>query len=158
MGHWWYIDRYGPRLLDEYARLGVTNVRLAIDWLHIEAVQGERHFEKLDPIFDGFKERNIDVLPVIATMPPWATQNGGECFVNHLVCRLDHDRVADFQATMEEVVARYPQVKTWEFWNEPEMWESMLTRREPRPRPHRRNAGRRLWTRFADAAAGAVRR
>lgn len=125
VGHWWYIDRYGSRLLDEYARLGVTNVRLAIDWLHIEAVQGERHFEKLDPIFDGFKERNIDVLPVIATMPPWATQNGGECFQNHLVCRLDHERVADFQITMSEIVARYPQVKTWEFWNEPEMWESM---------------------------------
>lgn len=125
VGHWWYLDRYGPRLLDQYANLGVTNVRLAVDWLHIEAVQGERHYDKLDPIINGLRDRGIDVLPVVATMPPWATLNGGECFLNHLVCRLNRAQVGEFQESMTELVKRYPHITTWEFWNEPEMWEGM---------------------------------
>jgi hypothetical protein len=36
VGHWWYLQRYGDALLDEYVRLGVTNVRLAVDWRDIE--------------------------------------------------------------------------------------------------------------------------
>lgn len=125
VGHWWYADRYGPRLLDEYAALGTTNVRLAIDWLHIEAVEGDRRFEKLDPIFFGLRDRGIDVLPVIATMPPWATWNGAECFESHLKCRLNRDNVQAFQTTMGAIATRYPHVRTWEFWNEPEMWDGM---------------------------------
>ena len=49
-GHWWYVDRYGAPLVDQYARLGVTNVRLAVDWVHLEAVEGKRDFSRLDPI------------------------------------------------------------------------------------------------------------
>lgn len=128
VGHWWYADRYGPRLLDEFASVGTTNVRLAIDWLHLEAVQGERHFIKLDPIMFGLRDRGIDVLPVVATMPPWATWNGAECFQAHLKCRLNREHVQAFRETMRILVARYAHVKTWEFWNEPEMWDGM---REP---------------------------
>src|SRR5439155_15724903 len=42
-GHWWHLDRYGGRLLDEYARLGVTNVRLSVDWVLIEPAEGQRN-------------------------------------------------------------------------------------------------------------------
>jgi hypothetical protein len=124
-GHWWYADRYGPRLLDEFTALGVTNVRLAVDWLHIEAVQGEVHFEKLDPIIFGLRDRGIEVIPVIATMPPWATWNGAECFESHLKCRLNREQVKGFQTTMSLLVQRYSHIRNWEFWNEPEMWENM---------------------------------
>ncbi len=125
VGHWWYADRYGPRLLDEYAEVGTTNVRLAVDWLHIEVVEGDRRFDQLDPIIFGLRDRGIDVLPVVATMPPWATWNGAECFESHLKCRLNRDNVAAFQTTMSIMARRYAHVKTWEFWNEPEMWEGM---------------------------------
>ena len=29
------------------------------------------------------------------------------------------------QTTMTELVARYPEVRRWEFWNEPEMWAGL---------------------------------
>jgi hypothetical protein len=125
VGHWWYADRYGQRLLDEYAAIGATNVRLAIDWLHIEPVEGERSFDRLDPIIFGLRNRGIDVLPVVATMPPWATWNGQECFLAHLKCRLNRENVRGFQTTMGVLARRYAHIRTWEFWNEPEMWEGM---------------------------------
>lgn len=125
VGHWWYLDRYGPRLLDEYERLGVTNVRLAVDWLHLEAVEGQRTYGRLDPIMDGLRQRGIEVVPVIATVPPWAAENGGECWLAHLACRLNPEKMPEFQETMRELIARYPHVRRWEFWNEPEMWEGL---------------------------------
>jgi hypothetical protein len=125
VGHWWYADRYGPRLLDEYAAVGATNVRMAIDWLHIEPVEGERSFDRLDPIILGLRDRGIDVLPVVATMPPWATWNGEECFLEHLKCRLNRENVVGFKTTMSALARHYPHIRTWEFWNEPEMWEGM---------------------------------
>jgi hypothetical protein len=127
VGHWWYTARYGDRLLNEYAALGVTSVRLAIDWQHIEPIRGERHFERLDPILSGFRARGIEVLPVIATAPSWATRNGDECYVMPLSCQLDRQIVGDFQLTMMEIVSRYRNITTWEFWNEPEGWKGMRT-------------------------------
>jgi cellulase (glycosyl hydrolase family 5) len=125
VGHWWYINRYGPRLLDEYAALGVTSVRLAVDWEEIEPIQSERHFERLDPIFLGLRDRGIDVLPVIATVPSWAATNGEACFFMPLSCVLDRTKLDAFKITMRELVARYRHVSNWEFWNEPEGWQGM---------------------------------
>jgi hypothetical protein len=125
VGHWWYIERYGPRLLDEYAALGVTNVRLAVDWQHIEPIQGQRTFERLDPIFQGLRTRGIEVLPVVATVPSWAALNGDECYFMPLSCLPNQQKIGEFQATMSELVSRYGHVSTWEFWNEPEGWKAM---------------------------------
>lgn len=125
VGHWWYVEKYGSRLLDEYAALGVTSVRLAVDWQHIEPIPGVRHFERLDPILLGFHSRGIEVLPVIATAPSWATLNGDACYFMPLSCRLDRAKVGEFQATMREIVGRYRHLPNWEFWNEPEGWQGM---------------------------------
>jgi hypothetical protein len=125
VGHWWYVDRYGTPLVDQYARLGVTNVRLAVDWVHIEAVEGKRDFSRLDPIMAAFQDRGIEVVPVLATVPPWASYNGADCFQDHLACRLNPDKIPEFKQTMRLLVERYPEVRRWEFWNEPEMWQDM---------------------------------
>jgi hypothetical protein len=125
VGHWWYMERYGERLLDEYVALGVTNVRLAVDWRQIEETEGELNFDRLDPVMDGFQERGIEVVPVVATVPTWASLNAPDCEQNTLACQMDPEKVPQFEWTMRQLVARYPEVLRWEFWNEPEMWVSM---------------------------------
>ncbi|MBI4493015.1 MAG: cellulase family glycosylhydrolase [Chloroflexi bacterium] len=124
-GHWWFVERYGTRLLDEYVKLGVTNVRLAVDWLQIEPAEGMPTFDRLDPIMDAFLERGIEVVPVVATIPAWASLNPPECVQNTMTCQLNPEKLPRFQATMRQLVARYPEARRWEFWNEPEMWVSM---------------------------------
>src|SRR5688500_3949753 len=44
VGHWWYVERYGAPLLDEYVKLGATSVRLPIDWIQLERVEGQVQF------------------------------------------------------------------------------------------------------------------
>jgi hypothetical protein len=126
VGHWWYVQRYGDALLDEYVRLGVTNVRLAIDWRDIEEVaEGQRSYAHLDPIMDAFAERGIEVVPVVAAIPVWASLNPAECASDTKMCSLNITKLAAFQSTMTDLVARYPEVSRWEFWNEPEMWAGL---------------------------------
>ena len=126
VGHWWYLQRYGDALLDEYVRLGVTNVRLAVNWRDIEQFEeGQRSYAQLDPIMDAFAERGIEVVPVVAAIPVWASLNPTECASDTQVCSLNITKLAAFQSTMTELVARYPEVRRWEFWNEPEMWAGL---------------------------------
>jgi hypothetical protein len=126
VGHWWYLQRYGDALLDEYVRLGVTNVRLAVDWRDIEEFEeGQRSYADLDPIMDAFADRGIEVVPVVAAIPVWASLNPTECASDTQLCSLNITKLPAFQSTMTELVARYPEVRRWEFWNEPEMWAGL---------------------------------
>ena len=124
-GHWWHMTRYGDRLLDEYDRLGVINVRLAIDWILIEPSEGRRDWTRLDPIMAGFRDRSIEVLPVISSIVPWATTNPDECSRSALSCLPDRNKTAAFQDTIRQLAVRYPELRRWEFWNEPEMWDGV---------------------------------
>lgn len=126
VGHWWYIQKYGDALLDHYVRLGVTNVRLTVDWRDIEEFKpGERNYGHLDPIMDAFADRGIEVIPVVATIPVWASLNPAECASDTQMCSLDITKLSAFQSTMTDLVRRYPEVRRWEFWNEPEMWAGL---------------------------------
>jgi phage tail protein X len=126
VGHWWYVQRYGDALLDQYVRLGVTNVRLAVNWRDIEELtEGERSYAVLDPIMDAFADRGIEVVPVVAAIPVWASLNPTECAADTKMCSLNITKLAAFQSTMTDLVARYPEVRRWEFWNEPEMWAGL---------------------------------
>ncbi len=90
VGHWWYLQRYGDALLNHYVHLGVTNVRLAMDWRDIEQFQeGQRSYAHLDPIMDAFADRGIEVVPVVATIPVWASLNPTECASDTQLCSLN---------------------------------------------------------------------
>jgi hypothetical protein len=124
--HWWFLERYGSPLLDHFVTLGVTSVRLTVDWLQIEPAEGQMSFQRLDPFMDAFQARGIEVVPVVATIPAWASLNPDQCRPeNSMLCYLNPEKLSSFEASMRRLVVRYPEVRRWEFWNEPEMWLSM---------------------------------
>lgn len=125
VGHWWFLDRDLDRFLGAYADLGVTTVRIAVDWWQIEPEEGRRDFSKTDRLFGALLERGIEPVPVYATIPPWASANPGRCRERTLACEPDLAKLAAFEVTAVELVGRYPRVVRWEFWNEPEMWPGM---------------------------------
>ena len=124
-GHWWHVDRFGSGFVDQYARLGVTNVRLAVDWSAIEPAEGQLDFTRLDPVMAAFRQRRIEVVPVVASVPLWAALNPDECGQQNVTCLLNRDKLDDFRETMGQLVGRYPEARRWEFWNEPEMWYAL---------------------------------
>src|SRR5205807_2673352 len=102
-GHWWHLARYGDRLLDEYARLGVSNVRLSVDWVLIEPAEGQRSWASLDAIMAGFRNRGIEVLPVISSVVPWASTNPEACARSALSCLPDRDKTTAFEETVRQI-------------------------------------------------------
>jgi hypothetical protein len=125
VGHWWYLEQNLPRFLDAYSDLGVTSVRIAIDWRQVEPEEGRRDFARTDRLFGALLERGIEPLPVFATIPVWASVNPEVCREQILNCEPDQAKLEAFTATSAELVGRYPRVTRWEFWNEPEMWPAM---------------------------------
>jgi hypothetical protein len=103
----------------------VTNVRLSVDWRDFESGEGERSFERLDPIMDAFADRGIEVVPVVATVPVWASLNPSECASNTRLCSMNVAKLGAFRSAMRDLVGRYPEARRWEFWNEPEMWAGL---------------------------------
>ena len=125
VGHWWFLEQNLDRFLAAYADLGVTTVRLAVDWRQIEPEEGRRDFSKTDRLFGALLERGIEPVPVYATIPPWAARNPEPCRARDLACEPEPSKLEAFVATAAELVGRYPRVVRWEFWNEPEMWPGM---------------------------------
>jgi len=125
VGHWWFLDANLPRFLDAYRDLGVTTVRIATDWGQIEPEEGRRDFARTDRLFAALLERQIEPLPVVATIPPWASRNPDACGARPLSCEPDPGKLGAFEATSAALVGRYPRISRWEFWNEPELWPGM---------------------------------
>jgi hypothetical protein len=125
VGHWWYLEPNLARFLDAYADLGVTTVRITVDWRQIEPEPGRWDFARTDRLFGALIERGIEPVPVFATIPAWASLNPEACRVKELSCEPDPDKLAGLEITSLLLVSRYPRVTRWEFWNEPEMWPGM---------------------------------
>jgi len=97
--------------LDRLQDLGVDIVRVTLDWRATEPTAGTEDWSTIDPIVQGLHERNIAVLLTLYGSPAWA--NGGRA---ENVAPSNGTAFAAFAAT---VAKRYPFVKKWEIWNEP---------------------------------------
>lgn len=97
------------------ASLGVTNVRIQIDWPTVEKADGQFDWRALDQIVDSANAHNLGVLAVVSRTPSWA---GGGILGN---TPPDPAVYADFVGA---VANRYSNraagtIGAYEIWNEP---------------------------------------
>ena len=123
-GHWWRLNEYLDVFIYHLTTLGVTNVRLGIDWAQFDKKSGY-DWVMFDRILNRLNEEGIRVVGLFVTIPPYLSENPSECESNQLMCKLSHDKVTEFRNAVRAVVERYDFIDHWEFWNEPEMWETM---------------------------------
>ncbi|HXG75357.1 MAG TPA: family 1 glycosylhydrolase [Gaiellaceae bacterium] len=106
---------FGPgRLADRVARLdrlGFDAVRVTLDWHRIEPAPGEHRWSRADRLLRALHARGLAPVVTLWGTPPWA--NGG---FGPNVAPL---RADDFRAFAEAAAARYPFVRHWVLWNEP---------------------------------------
>jgi hypothetical protein len=107
--------RSGPGTLDQRLdrldALGVKLVRLNMMWSEVEARPGVYDWSGYDPVMQGMKAHHIETVLTLYTTPGWA--NGGR------PTNWAPTSAATFAAFARRAALRYPWVKRWLIWNEP---------------------------------------
>jgi hypothetical protein len=125
--HAWWLDPevYGDQLLAAIDDLGVTTVRLSIDWRRFEPTQGQYDWTLYDTVLGELAARHLVIVATFNTIPGWASVDQASCddqATEVQTCQLRADMRGAFEAAMRAAVTRYAWIQYWEFWNEPEMW------------------------------------
>jgi hypothetical protein len=100
------------RALELIKELGVSIIRVDFSWNHIEKEKNIFDFQRLDCIVSACQKNNIQILGVLGYSPPWTGNNW-------------NSPPSDVKALLNYIattIKRYPDVKYWEFWNEPDYY------------------------------------
>jgi hypothetical protein len=125
--HAWWLDPdvYGDQLFPALDDLGVTTVRIGIDWKRFEPQPGEFDWSMYDRVFGELARRNIEIVANFNTIPYWASIDQAGCAIEWREiydCELNPEKYDAYEEAVEAAVSRYAWIEYWEFWNEPEMW------------------------------------
>jgi hypothetical protein len=123
--HAWWLDQHLDRFVAAYHDLGVTTLRLSIDWKRIEPTPGEYQWQLYDRVLNRLVDEGFTIVGVFVTVPAWAASDTVGCAIEQhepRACDLPEARRADFERVVRATVGRYPFIRHWEFWNEPELW------------------------------------
>src|SRR5262245_41991104 len=107
--------RAGPSTLEQRLErldsLGVKLVRLNVKWNEVEPRPGVYDWSRYDPVIDGLKAHGIEAMLTLYSTPPWANRGRP---VNWAPTS-----GRTFAAFARKAALRYPWVKRWLIWNEP---------------------------------------
>jgi hypothetical protein len=99
--------------LDTIDRLGVDLVRFTIRWDEVERRQGRFSWGRTDQVLRGLNNRRIQTVVTLVGTPSWA--NGGKA------PRFAPPSGKDFAIFAGTAARRYPFVRYWLIWNEPNL-------------------------------------
>jgi hypothetical protein len=106
---------YGPGTLDarldELDALGAGVVRVTIVWPEVEPTRAAANWDRYDLLLNGLHARGISPLVTLWGAPRWS--NGGKS------PNWTPTRPTTFAGFAHRAAARYPFVRMWAIWNEP---------------------------------------
>jgi hypothetical protein len=105
---------FGPGSLSERTadlrRLGLDVVRVTLDWHRIETAPGRYDWRRSDRLLRALRARDLDPVVTLWGTPRWAGSGSPNSAPS---------RPADFTRFARAVASRYPFVRHWTMWNEP---------------------------------------
>jgi hypothetical protein len=144
----------GTSAFPVYERLGVDVFQDQLRWSRIAAERPANAKDPNDPAYEWpptvdlaireARRRGIDVALMITSAPGWA--NGGRAEIRA------PDDAADFADFVTAAARRYPDVRHWMIWGEPNRSDRFLPNRPGEP------VGPRRYAELLDAAYGALKR
>jgi hypothetical protein len=99
--------------LDTLDKLGVDVVRFSVRWNEVEPRQGRFNWPRTDQVLRGLQTRGILPLVTLVGVPGWA--NGGR------PPQYVPPRGKEFADFATKMARRYPFVRYWTIWNEPNL-------------------------------------
>jgi hypothetical protein len=106
---------YGPGTLDDRLdqldALGVDVMRVTVDWRATEPRPGVYDWARADNLLDGLHTRGIAPLVTLYGSPTWANHGLPENWAPV--------STTSFAAFARHIAERYPYVRMWTIWNEP---------------------------------------
>jgi hypothetical protein len=100
---------------DGIAATGARAVRFDVAWSSVERVRGNPVWTHIDRIVEAFANRGIAMLGICTYAPAWA--NGGQPNTFPPLAAY----YEDFATFCAAAARRYPQIRAWEVWNEPNL-------------------------------------
>lgn len=106
---------YGPGTVDERVatlqRLGIRLVRVTLHWDRIEPARGRLDWARPDLVLPALDSAGIGLVVTLYGTPAWANGGAGR--------NVPPRRAADFARFARAVALRYPFVRRFVIWNEP---------------------------------------
>ncbi|MCB9451849.1 MAG: LysM peptidoglycan-binding domain-containing protein [Anaerolineaceae bacterium] len=109
-------------LVNDLQDLGVSWVKVRVDWRDYEAAKGEIDFSMLDNVVETLDANQFNILMTVSKAPDWARSSTAESG--------PPDDMADFDAFMDVLARQYAgRVDAYEIWDEPNLrreWNSSV--------------------------------
>ncbi|WP_409297788.1 cellulase family glycosylhydrolase [Pseudomonas sp. KCJK8993] len=102
--------------MDRLDALGLNWVRLSIHWAMIEPVENQLQLDTLDGAMNAMKDRHYKILAYMVGSAPFAANVPAGAPPSDQYPPKDFNV---FAQRMKMLAQRYPQVNTWQVWNEP---------------------------------------
>ena len=116
----------GERTFAELHALGIRHARVDLLWCQVEPKSDAApDWSVMDSVVASAEHYGIDLTPVVLCVPGWA--NGNQHYFTYPT------DAADFERFFARALERYPQIASWEIWNEPN--HPYFARPEPKVEP-----------------------
>lgn len=109
----WVTD---PSVLSMALTANLRWVRVDLNWEVVEATKGVYDWTITDQLVRSFSNAGFSILGLIYRTPSWASKNGRSNGPPK-----DAEAVQRWRDFVRAIVARYPQIRHWEPWNEPNL-------------------------------------
>gem|GEM_PF-1915226 len=123
--HPWWLDVFEDTFISYFKDLKLTVVRLPFEWKVFEPQQGVYNWSREDRLMKRLNDEGFEIVAEFVTVPVWASSNKEVCVNADFQCRLNPQYKPNLGRAAEAVVKRYPFIRYWEFWNEPDIWPNM---------------------------------
>ena len=120
--HPWWLDMQTETFIQNFKKLQVGIVRLPVEWKVLEPQPGQYDWSVDDRLLNRLNDEGFEVVAEFVTIPPWASSNPAVCAKKDVLCGFNPAYMDHFQAVVAATARRYPFIRHWEFWNEPELW------------------------------------
>ena len=119
---------YKAQIAAEHA-LGLKWARLDLHWAVVEKMEGVRDLAVVDDVLKSMKEGGLEPLVYVVGTPPFASS--APPGPNPPPDNFGPKDSAQFASFVEAMAKRYPDVKYWQIWNEPNLPSFWAPKEDP---------------------------